>query len=302
MITHLSGNTDFLLSYNKQINDDFAFNLNVGGNNRQANSKFVETNNGGLNAANIFAISNAMNLTARQDLLRREVNSLYGFGQGSYKDAIFLDLTYRSDWSSTLPEDNNRFDYYSAGVSAVLSDLIDLPEAFSFLKLKANYAEVGNDTDPFSLLRTANLVPGGFIQLDTELPNADLKPERTRSIEFGFDARFLDSRLGIDFNYYKSNSEDQLFGQQVPQGSGIATRFINGADIQNKGVEIILTANPIRTADFNWNITANFTKNDSEVIELAEGLETLNFGGDFFRRFELNVGDDEWGNVYSRGF
>ncbi len=297
----LEWNTDFLLSYNKQINDDFAFNLNVGGNNRQANSKFVETNNGGLNAANIFAISNAMNLTARQDLLRREVNSLYGFGQGSYKDAIFLDLTYRSDWSSTLPEDNNRFDYYSAGVSAVLSDLVELPEAFSFLKLKANYAEVGNDTDPFSLLRTANLVPGGFIQLDTELPNADLKPERTRSIEFGFDARFLDSRLGIDFNYYKSNSEDQLFGQQVPQGSGIATRFINGADIQNKGVEIILTANPIRTPDFNWNVTANFTKNDSEVVELAEGLETLNFGGDFFRRFELNVGD-EWGNVYSRGF
>ncbi|MFS4455091.1 SusC/RagA family TonB-linked outer membrane protein [Maribacter sp. 2304DJ31-5] len=297
----LEWNTDFLLSYNKQLNDDFAFNLSVGGNHRIANSKFVETSNNGLNAPNIFAISNAQNLSARQDLNRREVNSLYGFGQGSYKDALFLDLTYRSDWSSTLPIENNRFDYYSAGLSAVLSDMMTLPDAISFLKLKANYAEVGNDTSPFSLSRVANLQTGGFIQLSTVLPNADLKPERTQSLEFGFDVRFLDSRLGIDFNYYKSNSIDQLFGQQVPQGSGIATRFINGADIQNKGVEIILTANPIRTTDFNWNITANFTKNDSEVLALADGLETLNFGGEFFRRFELNVGD-EWGNIYSRGF
>ncbi|MBT8184382.1 MAG: SusC/RagA family TonB-linked outer membrane protein, partial [Eudoraea sp.] len=299
--TNLEWNSDFLLSYNKELNEDFAFNVSLGGNHRQANSKFVQTNNGGLNAANIFAISNAQNLTASQDLFRRKVNSLYGFGQVAHRDAVFLDLTYRSDWSSTLPVDNNRFDYYSVGLSGVISDLTTLPEWTSYLKLRASYAEVGNDTDPFQLSRIASLQAGGFIQLGTQLPNPDLKPERTKSLEFGFDARFLESRLGIDFTYYKTNSIDQLFGQQVPQGSGVATRFINGADIQNRGVEVILTATPIRTADFNWNLTLNFTKNDSEVLELAEGLETLSFGGDFFRRFELNVGD-EWGNVYSRGF
>lgn len=299
--TGLEWNSDFLLSFTKDINEDFAFNINAGGNHRQANDKFVSTNNGGLNAANIFAISNASNLTASQDINRKKVNSLYAFGQVSYSDAVFLDLTYRSDWSSTLPLDNNRFDYYSAGVSAVISDLTTLPDFFSYLKLRGSYAEVGNDTDPFRLTRIASLQPGGFIQLGTVLPNPDLKPERTKSTEFGFDARFLDSRLGLDFTYYKTNSIDQLFGQQVPTGSGVATRFINGADIQNKGVELILTANPVRTADFNWNITVNFTKNDSEVLKLAEGLETLSFGGDFFRRFELNVGDP-WGNIYSRGF
>ncbi|MCF7568529.1 SusC/RagA family TonB-linked outer membrane protein [Sabulilitoribacter arenilitoris] len=297
----LEWNTDFLLSYNKKLNDNFSFNVNFGGNHRVANSKTVSTNNGGLNAANVFAINNAQNLTAGQTLSRREVNSLYGFGQLAHKDAVFLDLTYRSDWSSTLPEANRRFDYFSVGVSAVLSDLVDLPEAFSYLKLRTSYAEVGNDTDPFNLTRTANLRAGGFIQLGTVLPNPNLKPERTKSLEFGFDARFLDSRLGVDFTYYKTNSIDQLFGQQVPQGSGITTRFINGADVQNSGVELILTGNPIRTDDFNWNITVNFSKNDSEILALAEGLETLSFGGDFFRRFELNVGD-EWGNVYSRGF
>ncbi|MDO5977642.1 SusC/RagA family TonB-linked outer membrane protein [Flavivirga spongiicola] len=299
--SQLEWNTDFLLSYNKKLSDDFSFNANLGGNHRIANAKFVRTTNGGLNAANIFAISNAQNLTAEHELSRREVNSLYAFSQLAFKDAVFLDLTYRSDWSSTLPEANRRFDYYSVGLSAVLSDLLELPEAFSYLKLRTSYAEVGNDTDPFGLSRTANLIPGGFIQLSNSLPNPNLKPERTKSFEVGFDARFLDSRLGIDFTYYKTNSIDQLFGQQVSQASGVSTRFINGADIQNSGVELILTGNPIRTPDFNWNITVNFSKNDSEILALADGLETLSFGGDFFRRFELNVGE-EWGNVYSRGF
>lgn len=297
----LEWNSDFLLGYTKKLNDNFSFNVNVGGNHRQAEDKFVRTNNGGLNAANIFAISNARNLTASQDINRKKVNSLYGFGQGSFRDAVFLDATYRSDWSSTLPEDNNRFDYYSVGLSGVISDLVTLPEPISYLKLRSSYAIVGNDTNPFQITRIAGLQPGGFIQLGTVLPNANLRPEETESIEFGFDARFLNSRLGIDFTYYKTNSTDQLFGQQVPLGSGVATRFINGADIENKGVEIILTATPIKTADFNWNVIVNFSKNDSEVLQLAEGLETLSFGGDFFRRFELTVGD-EWGNIFSRGF
>lgn len=299
--TALEWNSDFLLNYNKQITDNFSISANLGGNSRLARNKFVSTSNNGLNAANIFAISNAQNLTASQDISRKKVNSLYGSALASLNDNLFLDASYRSDWSSTLPVDNNRFDYYSAGLSAVVSDMVALPESISYLKLRTSYAEVGNDTDPFNLTQVANLVAGGFIQLGTVLPNANLRPERTKSLEFGVDARFFNSRLGVDFTYYKSNSIDQLFGQQVPQGSGVSTRFINGADIQNKGVDLILTGTPISTADFSWNVTFNFNKNVSEVLELAEGLETLSFGGDFFRRFELNVGEP-WGNVYSRGF
>ena len=298
---NVESNSDFLLSYKRDLNENFSFDVQLGGNHRYTEYKEVATLNGGLNAANIFAISNASNLTASQVVSEKMVNSLYGFGQASYKDALFLDLTYRSDWSSTLPESNQRFDYYSAGISAVLTDLFEMPKLFSFLKLRASYAEVGNDTDPYQLLRTANLVPGGFIQLSTTLPNADLKPERTKSLEAGFDARFLDSRLGVDFSYYKTNSIDQLFAQQVPVGSGISNRFVNGADVQNTGVEIMLTGTPIRNTDFTWDITFNYAKNNSEVLALAGGLETLSYGGDFLRRFELNVGE-EWGNVYSRGF
>ena len=172
------------------------------------------------------------------------------FGQLSAKDAIFLDVTYRSDWSSTLPSENRRFDYYSAGISAVISDLVQLPEFISFLKFRGSYAEVGNDTDPYQLVRNASTQAGGFIDISNTLPNENLRPEQTNSIEAGLDLRLFDSRLGFDFTYYKSNSIDQLFQQNVPFPSGVANRFVNGGDIQNKGFEVILTANPVRTRNF----------------------------------------------------
>ncbi|MEO9892631.1 SusC/RagA family TonB-linked outer membrane protein [Aurantibacter sp.] len=294
-------NSDFLFGYTKEISEDFGFNLNFGGNNRQTRSQWVRTDNGGLNAANIFAVTNALNLTSTQDFETKHVNSLYAFGQAALKDAVFLDLTYRSDWSSTLPAENRRFDYYSAGISGVISDLVTLPEVISYLKLRTSYAEVGNDTDPYEISRNANLVAGGFVQLQTTQPNESLKPERTKSLEFGVDARLFDNRLGIDFTYYKSNSIDQLFSASQEVATGISTKFINGGDVQNKGVELILTGTPIRTSDFNWDVTVNYSKNTSEVLSLSEGLDELSYGGDFFRQFKLEVGQP-WGNVYSRGF
>ena len=299
---NLEWNSDFLLSYGKDINDDFAFDLNFGGNNRKEEFKFVATENRGLNAPNIFTINNSRQLRADEDFFEKTVNSLYGFGQLSAKDAIFLDLTYRSDWSSTLPIDNNRFDYYSAGVSAVITDLVKFPDVISYLKLRGSYAEVGNDTAPYQTIRSGLIIPGGRIRINRTAPNQNLRPERTKSLEFGADARFFDDRFGIDFTYYKSNSINQLFQQTVEIASGDTNRFLNGADIQNKGIEVILTGNPVRTPNFNWNVTVNFTRNESEVLRLAEGLESLRLGGDgFFNSFLLEVGEP-WGNLFSRGF
>jgi outer membrane receptor protein involved in Fe transport len=300
----LEWNSDFLLSYDQNISDQLSFNLNLGGNHRLAtyDNLFTETN--GLAAENIFTIGNAINLGSGDALSRREVNSLYGLGQLAFKNALFLDLTYRSDWSSTLPPQNRRFDYYSAGVSAVVSELVSLPTAVSYLKARASYAEVGNDTDPFQLARDAFLEAGGhitFIELSSTLPNEDLRPERTKSLEFGVETSFLDSRVGIDATYYQTNSVDQLFAQNVPLASGVSQRFVNGANIRNRGVELVLSARPVQTTNFNWNVVVNYSHNRGKVMELAEGLETLSFGDNFITRFELNVGD-EWGNIYSRGF
>src|SRR5690606_3374690 len=231
------------------------------------------------------------------------VQSLYGFGQIGYKDAIYLDLTYRNDWSSTLPEQNRSYGYYSAGLSAVVTDFVDLGEKFNYFKLRGSYAEVGNDTGPFNLDRLADLRIGQLIYLSPIDPNQNLKSEKTVSTELGFDARFFQSRLGLDVSLYKTSSRDQIFAQDVPLGSGSRQRFINGADIQNKGIEVILTANPVHSDNFDWNIVTNFSKNDSKVLELAEGIDVLSVGNTNFRirNSQLTVGS-KFGDFYSRGF
>jgi TonB-linked SusC/RagA family outer membrane protein len=297
----LEWNNDFLLTYDKDLSDNLSLNLNIGGNNRVNKSKGVNTNNGGLNAPNIFALSNAQNLTASQFISEREVNSLYGFGNLGYKNALFVDLTYRSDWSSTLPVENNRYDYYSAGLSAILSDFITMPSFIDFFKLRGSLAEVGNDTNPYSLERLANLESGGFISLQTTAPASDLRPEKTTSLELGFDTTFFNQRVNLDFTYYKSNSIDQLFRQDVPQASGVTSKFINGGDIQNEGIEAVLSVGLLTNTDLKWDVTFNYAANRSEVIRLAEGLESLSYGGDFMRRYQLDVGLP-WGSIYSRGF
>ncbi|MCK0144942.1 SusC/RagA family TonB-linked outer membrane protein [Arenibacter sp. F26102] len=295
-------NTDFLLSYNDQFSEDIKYSLNVGGNNRQVNGRSVSTNNNGLSVPNIFALSNALQATFSETINRKEVQSLYAFGQTSFKNLVFLDLTYRNDWSSSLPEANRSFGYYSAGLSAVVSDMFDFGNGFSYLKLRGSFAEVGNDTDPFKLSRAAELRSGGLIYLSTILPNEDLKSEKTLSKEIGFDAGFFNGRLGLDFTYYKTNSTDQLFAQDVPLGSGVAQKFLNGADIENRGVEVILTGNPVHTDDFDWDVTLNFSKNTSEVKKLAEGLDRLSIGTTHgIRLMQLTVGS-EWGDYYARGY
>lgn len=296
-------NSDFLLSYNDKISDDWKYSINAGGNVRKVDGHTVGTVNNGLSVPNIFALANALQPSFSEGLVRKEVQSLYAFGQGSYKDMVFLDLTYRNDWSSTLPPANRSFGYFSAGVSAVISDMLEFGRGFSYLKVRGSIAEVGNDTGPFKLGRAGELRPGGLIYLAPVLPNEDLKAEKTISSEVGVDARFFEGKLGLDISLYKTNTTDQLFAQDVPLGSGVRSRFLNGADVENRGIEMILTANPVTTDNFSWNLTLNFSKNQSEIKKLAEGLDRLTIGNGSFgiRNMQLTVGS-KWGDYYSRGF
>ena len=247
--TALEWNNDFLLTYKRDLTDDISLSASLGGNNRVVKSEGSNISTGGLNAPNVFAISNAQQLSASQSIGEKEVNSLYAFANLGYKDYAFLDVTYRQDTSSTLPIDANQYDYYSAGLSLVLSDVVDLPSAVDFMKLRASYAEVGNDTDPYKLSRLANLQNGGFIALDGSVPNSNLKPEMTQTFEVGLDATLF-NRVNLDLTYYKSNSLDQLFAQNVPTGSGASSRFINGADIENSGIEAFINVGILTKGDF----------------------------------------------------
>jgi len=301
-------NTDAFLNYkNDFFGGDWSLDATIGGNIRR--NEFDQTrifpSTLGLNVPNLFAISNFAVVNGAEDFAKKEVQSLFGFATIGWKNAIFLDVTARNDWSSTLPSDEWSFFYPSFGLTAVVSDLVTLPEWWTFAKARVNWAKVGNDTDPYQLVRTANVTAGGnggFLQLSTQVPAANLLPEETTSTEIGFDLRFFQNRLGLDFTWYKSNSTDQLFAQQVPTPSGASSVFINGADIQNEGIELALTATPVQSGDFTWDLYFNYASNNSEVIELAEGLTQLRVGtADFMRQFQLIAGRP-WGDVYSRGF
>ncbi|HET8736662.1 MAG TPA: SusC/RagA family TonB-linked outer membrane protein [Pricia sp.] len=293
-------NTDVLLNYNKDLSESFNLDLNVGANQRVF--KFTSLTGLGNNFTieNFFALSNTSDPTATEALDRFEVQSVYAFGEFSFKNAIFLNLTARNDWSSTLPEDNRSYFYPSVGLTAVISDLVEFGNGFNYLKLRANWAEVGNDTDAFSLSRRAD-ISNGTLRINPTLPNADLRPETTQSTEFGFDSRFFNNRLRLGFTYYKTNTFDQIFSTPAPSGSGIGSRFQNGGDIQNTGVEATLGATVVDTEDFSWDLDINFGMNDSEVVEITDGQDELIIASDFIREYRLVKGQP-FGDVYSRGF
>ncbi|MEA1784819.1 SusC/RagA family TonB-linked outer membrane protein [Arenibacter sp. GZD96] len=294
-------NTDFLLNYNKQITDDFKIDVSVGANQRAFEFNQIQGQGTNFTIENFFALSNTALPRSTEAFSKFEVQSIYGLGEISYKNAIFLNITARNDWSSTLPADNRSYFYPSFGLTAVVSDLMEMPDFFSFLKLRGSWAEVGNDTSPFSISRRADIL-AGTLNINPNQPASDLRPETTQSTELGFDARFLNNRFRLDFTYYKTNTFDQIFQTPTPSGSGITSRFQNGGDIQNKGVEIMLGANIFSTPDFSWDIDFNFATNQSEVLEILDGeQDELIVATDFIRQFRLVKGE-EFGDVYSRGF
>lgn len=294
-------NTDALVNYHKALSSNFTLDLNVGANHRVFKSDALGASGVNFQIENLFALGNTQDPRPIDTYYRhKEVQSVYAFGELSYKNALFLNLTGRNDWSSTLPADNRSYFYPSVGLTAVISELATLPDAIDYLKLRGSYAEVGNDTDPYMLDRLAT-INKGTVSLNPTLPNADLKPESTRSTEIGLEATLLNNRLRFDVTYYKTNTFDQLFASPVPVGSGVASVFQNGADVQNSGVEMALGGTVISRDAFSWDINVNFSKNRSKILEIAEGFDVLNQADDYIRTYKLIKGEP-FGAVYSRGY
>jgi TonB-linked SusC/RagA family outer membrane protein len=294
-------NNDILINYNKQISSDFKIDVSAGANQRVFERNQIQGEGRNFTIENFFALSNTQNPLATEQLDRFEVQSLYGLAEFSYKNAIFLNATARNDWSSTLPEENRSYFYPSVGLTAVVTDLVDLSSSpLSFLKLRANWAEVGNDTESFRLSRRAD-IRFGSLDINPEQPNPNLRPESTQSLELGFDSRFFENRLRFDLTYYKTNTFDQIFATPTPVGSGIASLFQNGGDIQNRGVEIVLGATIIDNPDFSWDVNVNWARNVNEVLAIADGFDRLTVNSDFIRDYVLQVGG-QFGDIYSRGY
>jgi TonB-linked SusC/RagA family outer membrane protein len=242
--------------------------------------KVASTN--GLNVTNKFSLNFASNPTTTQTGNEVVTESVFGQANFSWRDAIFLDATLRNEWNSTLPSPYD-YNYPSIGISAVLSDLIrTLPRPISFLKVSANDATVGNGGQPNLLQSTLSYDQGagnGSIQRSLTYPIPNLKPEKVKSYEFGLEARFLQDRVGFIANYYKSNTTNQLLQVSVPVATGYSTQYINAGDIENHGLEITINASPVKTRDFTWDLSANFSLNRNKIISLIPQLQTVYLGG-----------------------
>jgi TonB-linked SusC/RagA family outer membrane protein len=310
-------NSDLMANATKNLSDELKGSLLLGMNNYHQWKDYNYTQGDILNFPNFYNISNASSVISRQSSLEYQTRAFYGQGRLAWKDQLFLELTGRSESSSTLPEDDNTFFYPSASLGWVFSESYDLTNNwFSYGKLRASYAIVGKDAPLYALQNyygSATFGDGwttginfpldglsGYT-IDNVLGNPGLKPERTTSYEFGADLKFLDNRLGIDVTYYKSTSEDQILAVPIAGSTGYTAQIKNAGSMENKGVELMLYASPIKTKNFQWDISVNWSRNRNKVLQLADGVEELFLGG-FEGSAIYAVTGQPYGQIYGGRF
>lgn len=284
--TRYEVNTDVLLSYNDDITEEIGLNVAVGGNLRNENYSRNQIAAPELEIPGVYNVSNSrIAVTAANYDERKQVQSLLGTAELSFRNYLFLNLTARNDWSSTLPIENNSYFYPSASLSAVLSDIFEIDsDVLSYLKVRGGWAQVGSDTSPYRLRNVYGFFDpwgGSLIQPTTSniLNNPELRPEITTSVEIGADARFFNNRAGLDVTYYDATSTDQIVLVDISGASGFSSIYDNVGEMRNRGIEVQLNATPIETDNFTWLVNVNYAKNVNEVVTLGGDLETLRLGG-----------------------
>ncbi|GEC73091.1 TonB-linked outer membrane protein, SusC/RagA family [Flavobacterium flevense] len=273
---------DILATINTKFNDDFSFVANIGASikNTVSDDKTVLDSGigGGLAYANWFTLGNFVNNAENIQTIgdKRETQSVFGATTFGYKDYLFLDVSGRNDWSSTLVNTNKKaFFYPSVGLTAIISDMTTMPDFINFSKVRASYAQVGNDISAFVTSPTST-IKGGVITNPTvgPRPGETLKPELKSEFEIGTEWRMFNNKLGLEVSYYNSVTKNQYV--QVPAPStnpyGYINYGFNAGSIENKGVEIILTGKIINKDKFNWDTTVNFSKNKNTVKEIPSEL------------------------------
>ena len=278
-------NLDVIISGNNNFGKDFALTYNFGAGQTYKRYSQVGAFANGLNVPNKFDLSFATTLQQRAAFTEKDLHYVFGTASFSYRDFFTVDVAARNDWSSTLPKPYSYF-YPSFGANLVLSEAIQLPQWVSFAKIRGSWAQVGNDTDPYQLVQAYSFSQGGtggFISRDDTKPAENLKPEISSSTEFGADLRFFDGRLGIDFTYYNSNTTNQLLKLALAPASGFQFQFINAGKINNKGIEVSLTAKPLKATDLTWDVTLNFARNKNTIVKLHPDIKEAPLGGGFGR-------------------
>lgn len=284
--TNLEGKLNFKKNFN-----DFSILAMLGGNTRNNDySRFQGNTSGGLVIDDLFNLNNSVNPATNDQYVReKRVNSWFGSASIGYKYFAYLDFTYRKDYDSSLPEDNNSYGYFSVQTSLILSELFKY-DWLDNLKLRANYGQTGNGTDPYQVYNTWIFGEpfGGTPQFynSIRLNNKGLKPEFTNEVEVGLEGVFLKNRVGFDISLYDKVTENQIVPIEVTGASGYLQQVINAGKINNRGIELLLYGTPVKTNNFAWDINLNFAKNKNTVMELPDGVDKLQiqraaFGGAF---------------------
>ena len=275
-------NTEVLATYIKQLNKNWGIDALLGFNvrNKQYENNYQAAPR--LAVADLYTLTNSRDpLTSSNDFYRLRQYGLYGSIQLDYRRWAFLNITGRNDWSSTLPVDNNSYFYPSVTASVLLSEAFGWrSKAVNYLKIRGGWSQVGADANPYQLatvFTSETAFNGNPLQSSSTIGmNPNLKPEKTSSIEAGFEAAFWDNRLYLDFTYYKTDSRNQILKLATTAASGYTSQVRNAGHIRNRGYEIQLGAVPIQTSKgFRWNLDLNYGANSSKVVKLDdEGLIT----------------------------
>lgn len=310
-------NSDLFVTASGKLASNLNGSLLVGWDVFDQNNQQFYTQGDGLTIPGFYNLSNAQSILTREFTYRYRTYSILFDGKLDYKDMLFLNVTGRNDWSSTLPADNNSYFYPSVSLGFVFTELLDLTDSkwFPYGKLRFSFVQAGKDAPLYGLKNyfvnaayadgwtTGNSFPfegvSGFTLGDLG-GNHELKPEKTNSFEVGTDLRFIENKLGVDFTYYFSKSTDQIFPAPIAASSGLLEVILNAGSIENKGFEITATGTPFKakkSGDFNWDIVLNWSKNKNKVLELAEGIESLILGG--FEGSDIRaVAGQPYGTIY----
>jgi len=269
---------DFLLKYNHRWRD-FELTANFGGSlfyREYARHDQVAST---LNIPGVYSLANsAYEIKVDNYSEKRATNSLYGMASLSWRNAIFLDITGRNDWTSTLPPEHRSYFYPSVSGAVALNDLFDFGRTrglINLMKIRASWAQVGHDTAPYrytNYLQTTGFP--GTVANPTSLSNADLKPEIVSSWEVGFELKMFKNRLGFDAAYYDAVTDDLISRMPVSYATGVSAIYTNAGSIRNRGVELSLEGTVIKTRDFQWKLAANWSLNRNTVLKLGEGIDS----------------------------
>ena len=302
-------NTDFLLSYDQPMNDDISLTMSLGGNHRYNQYKSISQSGSAWRIENFYHMSNLQNYGTGEYFSEKEVLSVYGLGQLSYKNFAYIDLTYRNDWSSTLPAESNSYNFYSGNLSFLFTEAFDISShLLSKGKLRASYAKIGNDTGPYQTTNyygvSQSQLPYPIGSMSGSLAFQDFRPEITTSWEIGTELSFLGNLIDLELVYYDGSSKNQIMSVLLAPSTGFSTMKQNAGEIRNKGFEGLIGSTIFSSPNgLTWNTSLNFSKNISEVVSLSDGenRKVLEIAVSEFAFVEIRPGNP-FGEIFGRDY